>query len=83
MGTDSMNKKNCFTIEWYNSFMDMNILIVDDDKAVTDSIEFIILEWAERNHCKINYQIKKSHFQTQLYTAENAALFIETIIKHK
>ena len=53
------NKKNCFTVEWYNTFMDMNILIVDDDKAVTDSIEFIILEWAERNHCKINYQIKK------------------------
>lgn len=40
--------------------MDMNILIVDDDKAVTDSIEFIILEWAERNHCKINYQIKNT-----------------------
>ena len=58
-------------------------MIVDDDKAVTDSIEFIILEWSERNHCKINYQIKKSHFQMQLYTAENAALFIETIIKHK
>jgi len=38
----------------------MNILIVDDDKAVTDSIEFIILEWAERNHCKINYQIKNT-----------------------
>ena len=35
-------------------------MIVDDDKAVTDSIEFIILEWAERNHCRINYQIKNT-----------------------
>ena len=40
--------------------MDINVFIVDDDKSVTDSLEYLILDWADQHHQNIKYQIKNT-----------------------
>ncbi|MBR0451320.1 MAG: response regulator transcription factor [Oscillospiraceae bacterium] len=40
--------------------MDINVFIVDDDKSVTDSLEYLILDWADQHHQNVKFQIKNT-----------------------